>query len=204
MGPIARSVTIMAGEAVNVDLSAGHYTIAAEAVGSTVLPFYGEQDYEATVRYRERFYGPPQASAKQTLPMVQPDQPAGHRPATPPDSAPTTDPDVPLKSYSLWHLVTSGNRHSGTLSLYPGRIDWHESGSAKKFVGVATIKDDFSISCLELKGVHTAGVLSGNDMLSWKLRLTTTKKSYVFKATNGAERDYIIESIDEICRARRR
>jgi hypothetical protein len=55
-GPVSTKVTLAPGASQDVDLAPGMFHVAGRVSASDVLPFYGEETYEASARYSVRFY----------------------------------------------------------------------------------------------------------------------------------------------------
>jgi hypothetical protein len=55
-GPVSTKVTLRPGASQDVDLAPGMFHVAGRVSASEVLPFYGEETYEASARYSVRFY----------------------------------------------------------------------------------------------------------------------------------------------------
>ena len=55
-GPVSTKITLRPGAVQDVDLAPGLFHVAGRVSASDVLPFYGEETYEASARYSVRFY----------------------------------------------------------------------------------------------------------------------------------------------------
>jgi hypothetical protein len=98
-----------------------------------------------------------------------------------------------VRRFGLSHTTASGSHHGGELLVTANRIRWNEQKNEK---------DDFSITCAEVRGYGTVrGLLSAADNLidGNQFYIAAPMKHYAFRAGDRSLRENVLEALRLTC-----